>query len=202
MNLERSEDGPLTDTELITATLSGDHKAFQMLLERYESRVAATVFGMVGHSDVAEDIGQETFIRFYKSLSDFQGKSSIGTYLTRIAVNLSLNELKRRKRRSIYSFFQSDEPGEEYPGNSLPDPRATAEYDDTADLVHRALQQLDPKFRSVVVLRLLEGCSTRETAEILQLPTGTVLSRLARAQEKLKDILTPYMGEYYEPINS
>ena len=192
----------MTDTELITATVAGDQRAFQTLVERYESRVAATVIGMLGHCPEADDVGQETFIRFYKSLTDFQGKSGISTYITRIAINLSLNELKRRKRRSIFSLFQSSDPDEDNPVNDLPDPGAKTEYDDTGALVHRALQQLDPKFRSVIVLRLLDGYSTQETADILQLPTGTVLSRLARAQQKLKDILTPYMGEHYEPIHS
>jgi len=188
----------LNDTELITATLAGDQRAFQTLVERYEPRVAATVIGMLGRCPETDDVGQETFIRFYNSLKDFQGSSSVGTYITRIAINLSLNELKRRKRRSMFSLFHSSDPDEDDPVKEIPDPQATAGYDDTKDLVHRAIQQLDPKFRMVIVLRLLDGYSTKETADILQLPTGTVLSRLARAQQKLKEILTPYLGEHYE----
>ena len=188
----------MTDAELITATLAGDQRAFQTLVERYEPRVAATVIGMLGHCPETDDVGQETFIRFYNSLKDFQGTSSVGTYITRIAINLSLNELKRRKRRSMFSLFHSSDPDEDDPVKEIPDPHATAGYDDTKDLVHRGIQQLDPKFRMVIVLRLLDGYSTKETADILQLPTGTVLSRLARAQQKLKEILTPYLGEHYE----
>ena len=84
----------------------------------------------------------------------------------------------------------------------MPDPKANSEYDDTREVIHRALQELDPKFRSVIVLRLLDGYSTQETADILQLPTGTVLSRLARAQQKMKEILTPYIGAHHELIHS
>lgn len=190
----------MNDSDLISATLMGDHKAFQTLIERYEPRVAATVIGMLGRCPEADDVGQETFIRFFKSLAGFKAAAGVGTYITRIAINLSLNELKRRKRRTIFSIFQNDDASS--PFDDMPDPAATSEYDDTKDLVQRALQMLDPKFRSVLVLRLLDGYSTNETAQILQLPIGTVLSRLARAQQKLKDILTPYMGEYNEPLHS
>lgn len=190
----------MTDAELITATLAGDHRAFQTLAERYEPRVAATVIGMLGRCSEADDVGQETFIRFYHSLKDFQGASSVGTYITRIAINLSLNELKRHKRRSLFFLFHPSDTDENSPAQDIPDPNASAEYDDTKDLVHRALQQLDPKFRSVIVLRLLDGYSTQETADILQLPVGTVLSRLARAQQKLKEILTSYLGVHHESI--
>lgn len=187
----------MTDAELIAATLAGDERAFQTLVERYEPRVAATVIGMLGRGPDAEDVGQETFIRFYRSLPRFQGASSVATYLTRIAINLSLNELERRNRRSLFHFSQSSDADDKAPVREIPDLNATAEYDDTKDLVHKALQQLDPKFRAVIVLRLLDGYSTRATADILGLPLGTVLSRLARAQEKLKEILTPYLGEPY-----
>lgn len=190
----------MKDSELISATLMGDHRAFQSLVEIYEPRVAATVVGMLGRCPEADDVGQETFIRFYKGLAGYKATASVGTYITRIAINLSLNELKRRKRRTIFSFFQHEEAGNLIDG--LPDPAATSDYDDTRELVHGALQRLDPKFRSVLVLRLLDGYSTNETAQILQLPIGTVLSRLTRAQQKLKDILTPYMGEYHEPLHS
>lgn len=191
----------LTDAALIEATKNGSQHAFQALVERYESRVASTVIGMLGHVPEADDVGQETFIRFYRNLENFQGQASVGTYITRIAINLSLNEIKRRKRRSFFSIF-SPSDDEEMPALDIEDPNATAEYDDTADLVHWALQQLDPKFRSVLVLRLLEGYSTKETADILALPTGTIMSRLTRAQQKLKDILKPYSGAYHEPALS
>lgn len=146
---------------------------------------------MLGHTTEAEDIGQETFVRFYQSLDRFRGESSIGTYLTRIAINLSLNELRRRKRYRILFFSRNENTSE-----NVPDTQDLKDKKETETLVQWGLQRLAPKFRSVIVLRLIDGYSTEETAKILNLPVGTVLSRLARAQMKLKAILTPvFKGE-------
>lgn len=180
----------MTDEQLIKAARAGDHDAFKKLVQRYESRVAATVIGMLGKYPEAEDVGQETFIRFYRSLDKFRGDAGVGTYLTRIAINLSLNELKKRKRRKIIHLGKSPDDTFDIPDTKNPNP-----YDDEKEIVQRAVQMLEPKFRSVIVLRLMDGYSTKETAEILKLPIGTVLSRLARAQKKLKELLTPYFGE-------
>ena len=152
--------------------------------------MAATVIGMLGYGPEAEDIGQETFIRFYQSLNKFRGESSIGTYLTRIAINLSLNELRRRKRRRKY--FASQLKGRI---EDIPDVRAMRDERQIQEIVRMGIQKLEPKFKTVIVLRLIDGYSTQETAEILKIPVGTVLSRLARAQMKLRDILKPlYRG--------
>ena len=177
----------MTDTELIQAVKNGNDKAFKELVLRYESRIASTVIGMLGNCPEAEDAGQETFIRFYRALPNFRGESSVITYMTRIAINLSLNELKRRKRRAILFKNKS----EEYLANVADD--NTNYNTDEQEIIYKGLKKLEPKFRSVIVLRLIEGYSTKETAEILSLPIGTVLSRLARAQEKLKTILSPYL---------
>lgn len=174
---------------MIEAAQNGDKNAFAQLIEKHESRVAATVTGMLGSCSEAEDIGQETFMRFYNSLKNFRGDSAVSTYITRIAINLSLNEIKRRKRKFFHLFSQTDL-------ESLSDEHYN--HGDNAEntklAVRRAIQKLEPKFRSVIVLRLMDGYSTKETAEILNLPTGTVLSRLARAQMKLKDLLSPSRG--------
>ncbi len=179
----------MTDAELIKAYQAGDEYAFRTLVKRYESRVAATVIGMLGKSPEAEDVGQETFIRFHDSLDKFRGESTVGTYITRIAINLSLNELKRRKRRKLLFLEESNDADYGYLNEN------TGEQMDQKKIVRQAIQKLSPGFRSVIVLRLIDGYSTNETAEILKLPAGTVLSRLARAQKKLKKILAPYAGE-------
>ena len=180
----------MTDEEIIHSIKAGKTAGFKDLVKRYESRVAATVIGMLGHCPEAEDVGQETFIRFYNGLNSFQGNSSVVTYLTRIAINLSLNELKRRKRRALFLY---PKPVEEMGLTS--DDTISSLFDEEREIVQKALDQLDPKFRMVVVLRLIEGFSTAETASILKLPPGTVLSRLARAQAKLKEILETKLGE-------
>lgn len=180
----------LNDHELIINARNGDNDAFKELIKKYEQQVAATVIGMLGYCTEAEDIGQETFIRFYRSLHKFRGEASVGTYLTRITINLSLNELKRRKRQGKYHFTKSDDKIED-----IPDTKGTFNQNNIKKIVQKAIQRLEPKFRAVVVLRLIDGYSSRETAQILNLPVGTVLSRLARGQKKLKAILIPLMGE-------
>ena len=179
----------LTDETLVEDARDGKRDAFRTLVERYENSVAAIVIGMLGDTAEAEDVGQETFIRFYRSLKDFRGESSVGTYLSRIAINASLNEIKKRRRRSIFIPLNLDLKVKDAPDFEFADPTASAEYDDTNDRIRRAMNQLKPKFRSVIVLRLMEGYTTKETAEILQIPLATVLSRLRRSQEKLKCIL-------------
>ena len=88
------------DDELLLRARAGDDRAFRLLVERYEGRVASVVTAMLGAGDEAEDVGQETFIRFYRSLDRFRGEASLGTYLTRIAINLSRNALRRRRREA------------------------------------------------------------------------------------------------------
>ncbi len=177
----------MTDEEIIEEVRKGNESVFREFILRYESLVASTVIGMLGSCPEAEDVGQEVFIRFYNSIGGFRGESAVSTYLTRIAINLSLNELKRRKRRSLF-FINSGEFD-----TDIADTKQNEVYNENDRIVQAAIQKLPPKQRSVVVLRLIDGYSTKETAEILDLPTGTVLSRLSRAQEKLKDILLPYM---------
>ncbi len=180
----------MTDHDLIARARDGDHNAFAELVKRYEPQVAATVTGMLGNTDTADDIGQEVFMRFYKSLHSFRGDAALGTYLTRIAINLSLNELKRRKRRRFFFSKSEDE-------KSLAEIKADDKPDsfESQQLVQQALQKLEPEFRAVVVLRLIEGYSTEETAHTLNIPLGTVLSRLSRAQKKLQEYLRPFIEE-------
>jgi RNA polymerase sigma-70 factor (ECF subfamily) len=182
-------DDHLTDEQLIQRAREGDDEAFRVLVRRYESLVAGTVVGMLGRCPEADDVGQEAFVRLYRSLKKFRGESRLGTYLTRIAINLSLNELRRRKRRSKRFFQKSiDEM------HDLPDESADAGPDEDKEIVQKAIGKLETRFRSVIVLRLIDGYSTQETASILNIPVGTVLSRLSRAQEKLKELLKPYYG--------
>jgi RNA polymerase sigma-70 factor (ECF subfamily) len=185
----RKDASILTDEKLVAEAKAGDANAFKELVKRYEPRVAAAVIGMLGKCQEAEDVGQETFIRFYNGLKNFRGESGVATYLTRIAINLSLNELKRRKRRSMLFWNTLEENYE------IPDEKPKSEYSGEKEIVQKAIQKLDSKFRTVMVLRLMDGFSTEETAEILNIPVGTVLSRLARGQQKLKEELLPIFEE-------
>jgi RNA polymerase sigma-70 factor (ECF subfamily) len=184
------------DGELLARARAGDAEAFRALVERYQGVVAGVVIGMLGPGDDADDVGQETFIRFHAALDRFRGEAQLGTYLRRIAMNLSLNALKRRRRHRLrlVSRDQSAAP--------LPEPAVEAhdaESTERRDVVRAAVARLDEKHRSVVVLRLLDGLSTTETAAVLNLPPGTVMSRLSRAMDELERLLAPYVrGEAHE----
>jgi RNA polymerase sigma-70 factor (ECF subfamily) len=172
-----------SDESLVTASRNGDHTAFRELVERYESKVAGVVKSMLGETAEASDVGQEVFIRFYEALDRFKGESSVGTYLIRIAINLSLNEIKRKQRRRFFNISVDD----------VPHVAAVDESTDLREVIRYEVGRLDRDFQLVVTLRLMEGYSTEETAEILKVPLGTVLSRLSRAQKKLKNALINHL---------
>ncbi len=181
-----------SDEELLRSARQGDDQAFRVLVERYEGQVAATVIGMLGPGDDAEDVGQETFIRFYRAMGNYRGDAKLGTYITRIAINLSLKALKRRQ--TWVRRFVSRDDAETLLAEPARDGVRDVEARTRAELVHRAIGALKPDQRAVVVLRMLEGYSTRETAEMLDVPQGTVMSRLSRALEKLEGLLGPQLG--------
>jgi RNA polymerase sigma-70 factor (ECF subfamily) len=186
------------ENELIQRARRGDEEAFREIIKQHEHQVAATVIGILGNGPEVDDLGQETFVQFYRSMERFRGDSQLGTYLTRIAINLSLNELRRRKK--LARFLEPGPPGN---GNTV---RSHKEQESSAairELIQRGLQRLPTEFRTVLVLRLMDGYSTRETADILRLPQGTVLSRLARGQAKLKEIIDCMNGqELYKEVRN
>lgn len=177
----------MTDQEIIIASISGDEDAFAEIIRRYESKVAAIIIGMLGNCPEADDVGQETFIRFYKNMKNFRGESSVSTYLIKIAMNLALNELRRRKRNARVISLDDPEVTE-----NIGDTQSKRDTDGHREIVQWAVDQLEPKFRSVVVLRMIDGYSTEETARLLELPVGTVLSRMSRAKRHLLKLLAPY----------
>lgn len=175
----------MNEYELLDLSIKGDYKAFQSLVEYFEKPIAMIVKGILGDCTEAEDVGQEVFISFFKSMHQFNKKSSLKTYITRIAINLSLNEIKKRKRKNSLSLDEN-----EYIKNTLSVESEIISLENR-ELIEMALQKLTSEQRSVAVLRIIEGYSVKETSIILEIPEGTVLSRLYRAQEKLKSILKP-----------
>jgi RNA polymerase sigma-70 factor (ECF subfamily) len=164
-----------SDTVLLDEARSGDMNAFRAIVERHEGKVAGVVKGMLGDIPEASDVGQEVFIRLFESLENFKGESALSTYVVRIAINLSLNEIKRRKRK-ITMFESLDQAAD----------RGAEESADLKEMLEHEIRKLEPDFRVVVTLRMVEGYSVEETAALLGIPVGTVMSRLYRAQKKLK----------------
>jgi RNA polymerase sigma-70 factor, ECF subfamily len=176
------------DVDLIAAILAGDTNAFAIIVRRYEGPVAGTVVGMLGPGDEAEEVGQITMVNLYRSLDQFQGDAELKTYITRIAINASLDALRKRKRYFLRFWTPTNtrEIDLEEPAAQAPDPAETFE---TKQAVHAALSHLSPEFRTVAILRLMQGYSVDEVADILKIAPGTVMSRLARAKSKLSTLL-------------
>jgi RNA polymerase sigma-70 factor, ECF subfamily len=180
-----------SDAELIARARLGDDRAFSEIVERHQGAVAATAIGMLGDGDDADDVGQETFIRFHRALDSFRGESSLKTYLVHIAMNLSLNALRRR-RRLLARFVSRDEHEIDAPTPHV-GPAGEVDASELRAFVRAAVGRLSEKHRAVVVLRMFQECSTRDAARILGVPEGTVLSRLSRAMKELEQHLAPYV---------
>lgn len=186
--LHNLEDGTPADDDLIQRSLAGSEPAFRMLVERYESTVAGVVVGMLGRGDEADDVGQEVFVRFYRSMARFRGDAALGTYLTRIAINQSLKALRKRERW-FERFLSRDAQDAPLDGVADSDPAADLQGSELAERLQGVLARLSPEHRAVVVLRVMEGFTTRETADMLGVPEGTVMSRLKRGLEKMRAMI-------------
>ena len=180
--------GHKEDIDLVNQVRAGDQTAFKAIVLKYEKTLATVVKGMLGNKPDADDIGQETFIRFYNSIGQYKGDASLGTYLTRIGINLSLNEIKKRKRKAWVDMNEQLDTNYSDDGNF--------NRTDEQEIIQKALNNLSIEFRSVILLRIVEGYSSKETAQILSLPLGTVLSRLSRGQQKLREILLKMDVDY------
>ncbi len=173
-----------SDDELLTFARQGNDEAFAVIVNRYQQAVLATIRGMLGEVGAVQDIGQDVFIRFYKAIDNFKGDAKLRTYLTRIAINLSLNELQKRKRKSWLTFFRTNDALPE-----ISDRSESWKRKEHQELIDKALLSLEKDLRAVIVLRLVDGFSTKEVAEMLDMPLGTVLSRLSRARTQLQEAL-------------
>ncbi len=182
-----------TDEELVGQARAGNHAAFRTLVERYRKGVTAMAVGMLGPSSQVDDVVQETFIRFYQSLDRYRTDASVGTYLKRIAINQTLDILRRRKGL-LSRFLSRDDEAITLPEPALDENGKMDERERNA-VVHQAIALLPEKQRAVVLLRMIDGCSTEETATTLGIAYGTVLSRLNRGQDRLRELLAPYMNE-------
>tara|TARA_B110000977_G_C10963787_1_gene449616 strand:- start:177 stop:731 length:555 start_codon:yes stop_codon:yes gene_type:complete len=170
---------------LISSLKRGEGSAYTKVLNLHKQQISNTVIGMLGAIPEAEDVGQEVFIRFFRNIQNFKGEAKISTYLTRIAINLSLNELERRKRKRKL-FYTGDYIEEKIQNTSLTE---SLDQDERIYILRRAILLLDKKYREVIVLRTTQTYSFKEIAAVLDLPIGTVLTRYSRAQKKLTKML-------------
>jgi RNA polymerase sigma-70 factor (ECF subfamily) len=190
---------PLSDHALLEATRTGDEAAFAEIVSRYRNQITSYIYRMLNDYDSAVDMAQETFVRVYQAAERYQTNYAFSTYIYRIATNLAISELRKRKRRRLVSltgFFQPTEGADEREFNP-PDiaPLQDAVLVDTErrQAVARAISTLPEKYRAPLVLRDVEGKSYDEIAHILETSEGTVKSRISRARGFLRDKLSAYL---------
>ena len=182
------------DARTLDRLRSGDAAALAPVFELFGLRVHRTALRMMGNQADAEDVTQEIFLRVLEQANRFDGRSRFSTWLYRLAVRHCLNRIRQRGRRTA----AEDEAGARRARRGLtrdasPIERLTAQ-DDLA-LVDRLLSGLSPHYRACVVLREIEGFSYAEIAELLELPIGTVMSRLSRARALLSSQLSEYRDQ-------
>lgn len=176
-----------TDTDLITSALDGDRAAFGDLVRRYQDRLYHSVFHICGAAEDAQDIVQDAFVQAFVKLASFQRQSAFYTWLYRIALNLLISR-QRRARPAMSLDAQRQSGGEPVDGREQA-VATTMEQQDRVMQVQAALLALDENQRRVLVLREMEGWSYDTIAELLELPVGTVRSRLHRARMEMRSLL-------------
>jgi len=183
---------PDPDLELLRRAQRGDDTAFEELMSRYSDLFHALAFFLVGRSSDVEDVVQETFLAAYESMGSFKARSTVKTWLSAILLNHAALYHRSRRRREPAQGLSLSEPSRALlNGNAASSPLAASEV--KMDVM-AVLQALQPAHREVVVLRELQGLSYQEIAAALNLPAGTVESRLFRARQELKTRLREYGG--------
>jgi RNA polymerase sigma-70 factor, ECF subfamily len=177
------------DASLIAATLAGDTAAFGRLVGQYQDRLYNSLLRVLGSTEDAADITQDAFVQAFTKLGTFRGSSAFYTWLYRIAFNLAMSHA-RRGHKAVSLDGLKALVGEE-PMDGAPAVESGLIQQERIDLVHSALAQLGLDYRQILVLREIDGYSYEEIAEILELPVGTVRSRLFRARMNMRDLLAP-----------
>ena len=187
-----------SDHELVDAAKSGDEQAFGEIMARYRGPITNFLFRFLNDYEEAVDLAQETFVRVYFALDRYHTEYAFSTYIYKIASNLAISELRRRKRRRLVSLtglFSSEEDSEvEYqPADDRILPEAELIENERDATISRAIASLPEKYRLPIVLRDIEECSYEEVAQILELGLGTTKSRISRARALLKTKLVQYL---------
>lgn len=173
------------ELKLIERARRGDEAAFEAVVRRHKNRIYRTCLAMLGDPVEADEAAQDVFVRLYDNFRKFRGESRLSTWLYRVAFNGCADRLRksRSERMDRTELAGMDPPSSDRPDRWL-------EEKETAARLRRALDELPEEFREVVILRELEGCDYAEISEILDVPIGTVESRLFRGRQKLKDLLS------------
>lgn len=180
------------DHDLVRACREGNAEAFGTLVRRYEDRLYPAILRLLGSEEDARDVLQDAFVRAYVKLDQFQGASSFYTWIYRIAINLAVSRHRRRRPR-LFDFRNherlADTPANPVDPSRDADPGAVFDRSEREEQIRQALAALSPEHRAVVVLKDLEEHRYEEISAILNIPVGTVRSRLHRARCELRQLL-------------
>jgi RNA polymerase sigma-70 factor (ECF subfamily) len=186
------------DMALVHACKKGDAAAFEQLVKRYDARLLSIAQHVTHNREDAQDAVQEAFLKVFRKLTQFRENSQFSTWLFRITVNESLMKLRKQRSTrevSIDEDFQNDEDMAPFDvADWAPDPEELYTGSELRNILRRTLQELQPGLRVVFVLRDIEGFSTKQTAEVLELTSVTVKARLWRARLQLRERLSKYFG--------
>ncbi len=184
------------ETVLVNAARKGDIAAFEALVKRYDRNVFRIAQHITQNREDAEDVVQDAFLKAYQNLGQFQGQSKFYTWLVRIAVNEALMRLRRRRPERMVSLDEDVKTEEDSMPREIadwsPNPEQQYTQGELKDILSRTIQGLPASFRTVFVLRDVEGLSTEETADALGLSIPAVKSRLLRARLQLRERLNKY----------
>jgi RNA polymerase sigma-70 factor (ECF subfamily) len=187
---------PTEESVLVEAARSGDIGAFEALVRRYDRNVFRIAQHITQNREDAEDVVQDAFLKAYQNLGQFQGQSKFYTWLVRIAVNEALMRLRRRRPERMVSIDEDVKTEEDSMPREIadwsPNPEQLYTQAELKDILGKTIQGLPPSFRTVFVLRDVEGLSTEETASALELSVPAVKSRLLRARLQLRERLNKY----------
>ncbi len=183
----------LTDQSLVEQVQQGNTKAFNLLVSRYQNKIAGLLTRFVPRNDIP-DVVQESFIKAYRSINSFRGESAFYTWLYRIAVNTAKNYLTSQGRRPPSEDILADEAESYEMGGNLRDlntPENEMLSDELKKVVFQTIDNLPEELKTAITLRELEGLSYEEIAEIMNCPVGTVRSRIFRAREVIEESIKP-----------
>jgi RNA polymerase sigma-70 factor, ECF subfamily len=193
---KRTEEGISDEMSLVQAAKNGDLEAFSELVKRYDRNVFRIAQHITHNEEDAQDVVQDAFLKAYQNLEQFQGNSKFYTWLVRIAVNEALMRLRKRRNDRTVSLDEDVETEEGTMPREVadwsPNPEQIYGQSELGDILKKTIQGLPPGFRTVFVLRDIEGLSTEETAEMLSLSVPAVKSRLLRARLQLRERLAKY----------
>lgn len=182
------------DTYLVKRSQDGDRKSFELLIIKYQRRIFNVIYKVVRDRDAVEDLAQETFLNAFKSIKRFKGGSSFYTWIYRIAVNVSINYISKRKKAVfVDEGIMETEVVSDIMANAVDSPERNVQGREFADATSRAIEKIPPDIRTAIILREYEDLSYEEIAEVTDSPIGTVRSRIFRGRAMLKEMLKEYV---------